>query len=79
MKKRLVAFGRNASMLSLLVGVSIVLASCDGSKKKETASTPSKQATAAIGSASGSDVTGTAVFEQTGDTITLTVEIQNAA
>jgi Cu-Zn family superoxide dismutase len=78
MKKRFVVFGRNASILTLLVGVSIVLASCDGSKKKETASTPSKQATAAIGSASGSEVTGTAVFKQSGDTIVLTVDIQNA-
>ena len=79
MKKRFVAFGRKASILSLLVGVSIFLASCDGSQKKGTSSKPSKQATATIGSASGSDVTGTAVFKQSGDTITLTVEIQNAA
>ena len=79
MKTRLVAIGRIASMLSLLVGVSIALVGCDKSGKKETASTPSKQATAAIGSASGSEVTGTAVFKKNGDSITLTVEIQNAA
>ncbi len=79
MKKRFVSFGRKASILSLLVGVSIALASCDGSQKKGTSSKPSKQATATIGSASGSDVTGTAVFKQSGDSITLTVEIQNAA
>ena len=78
MKKRFVAFGRIASMLSLLVGVAIALVSCDKSGKKETASTPSKQATAAISSASGSEVTGTAVLKQSGDSITLTVEIQNA-
>ena len=78
MKKRFVVLGRIASMLSLLVGVAIALVSCDKSGKKETASTPSKQATAAISSASGSEVTGTAVFKQSGDSITLTVEIQNA-
>ena len=79
MKERFITFGRVASMLSLLVGVAIALASCDKSGKKETASTPSKQATAAISSASGSAVTGTAVFKKNGDSITLTVEIQNAA
>ncbi len=79
MKKRFVAFGRIASTVSLLVGVSIVLVSCDAKQKKGTSSTPSKQATATIGSASGSEVTGTAVFKQSGDTITLTVEIQHAA
>ncbi|MDE0184685.1 MAG: superoxide dismutase family protein [Candidatus Poribacteria bacterium] len=79
MKERLIVFGRIASMLSLLVGVSVVLVSCDGKQKKETAATPSKQATATISSASGSEVTGTAVFKQSGDSITLTVEIQNAA
>ena len=43
MKKRFVAFGRKASILSLLVGVSITLASCDGSKqKKGTTSTAIK-------------------------------------
>lgn len=78
MKKRFIAIGRIASMLSLLVGVSIVLASCDKSEKKKAAATASKQATAAISSASGSAVTGTAVFKQSGDSITLTVEIQNA-
>ena len=62
MKKRWVAFGRKASILSLLVGVSIVLVSCDAKQKKGTTSTLSKQATASIGSASGSDVTGSAVF-----------------
>ncbi len=41
-------------------------------------SPPSEQAHAAIGSTSVSDVTGTAVFEQIGDTIALTIEIQNA-
>ncbi len=79
MKKRLVAFGRKASILSLLVGVSIALVSCDATQKKGTTSTLSKQATASIGSASGSDVTGTAIFKQSGDSIALTVEIQNAA
>ena len=79
MKKRFVAFGRNASILTLLVGVSIVLVSCDAKQKKGTTSTLSKQATASIGSASGSEVTGTAIFVHSGDSITLTVEIQNAA
>ena len=79
MKKRFVAFGRNASILTLLVGVSIALVSCDAKQKKGTSSTPSKQATATIGSASGSDVTGSAVFKQSGDSIALNVEIQNAA
>ena len=49
MKKRLVAFGRKASILSLLVGVSIVLVSCDAKQKKGPSSKQSKQATATIG------------------------------
>ena len=44
-----------------------------------TPAMPSQQAIAILGSASGSDLTGTAIFTQNGDTITLIVEIQNVS
>ena len=77
MKKRLAILGQKASMLSLLVGVSIALPSCDA--VLDLVPFSPEQANATIDSTSGSDVTGTAVFKQNGDTVTLTIEIQNAA
>lgn len=79
MKKRFVDFGVKASLLLLLVSVSISLVSCAVMQKLGISSKPSKQAMATIGSASGSDLTGIAVFTQNGDTISLVVEIENAA
>ena len=79
MNKGLVSFGIKASLLLLLVGVSITLASCAVLQKIGILSKPSKQAMASIGSASGSNLTGIAVFTENGDTITLVVEIENAS
>ena len=79
MKKRIVAFGMNATLLLSLVCVSVAWMSCDVIQELVIPSTPSQQAIAIIGSASGSDLTGTAVFTQSGDTITLTIEIQNVS
>ena len=76
MKKCLAVLGKKASMLSLLVGVSVALSSCDA--VLDLVPFSPEQAIATIDSTSGSDVTGAAVFKQNGDTITLTIEIQNA-
>ena len=75
MKKNLV----KTAPLLLVVIVSISLVGCAVMQKMGIGSKPSKQAMAAIGSASGSNVAGTAIFTQHGDTITLVVEIQNAS
>ena len=79
MKKSLVSFGIKVSLLLLVVGVSITLASCAVLQKIGILSKPSKQAIASIGSASGSNLAGIAVFTQNGDTITLVVEIENVS
>lgn len=79
MKKRLVAFGIKASTLLLLVSVSIPLMGCDLIRETALPSTPSQQAIAIIGPASGSSLTGTAMFTQNGDTITLIVEVYNVS
>lgn len=69
----------NTTLLSLVVIVSISLASCAVMQKMGIGTEPSKQAIAALGSASDSSVTGTATFTQNGDTITLVVDIQNVS
>ena len=79
MKKRLGAFHTKASSLLLLVCVSITLVSCDMIQEILTPVPPSQQAIAVIGSASGSELTGTAMFTQSGDTITLTIGIYNVS
>ena len=79
MKKRLVAFRTKATLLLLLVCVSIALVSCDMIQEILTPVPPSQQAIAIIGSASGSNLTGTAMFAQSGDTITLTIGIYNVS
>ncbi len=80
MKREVNVFRSKTSMLLLLIAVTTVLASCDAVQDFADLLPPpqSAGAHAVIDSTSGSEVTGTAVFEQTGDTITLTVEIQNA-
>ena len=78
-KRCLVAFRTKATLLLLLVCVSIALASCDIIQEALILAIPLQQAIAILGSASGSNLTGTAVFTQNGDTITLTVEIQNVS
>ena len=79
MKKRLVALCMKATLLLLLVCLSIALVSCDIIQEIVIPSAPSQQAIAVIGPASGSNLTGTAIFTQSGDTITLAVEIQNVS
>ncbi len=79
MKKRLVSFHMKATLLLLLICVSIALVSCGTIQEILNPTMPAQQAIAILGSASGSNLTGTATFTQNGDTITLTVEIQNVS
>ena len=80
MKKNLSIFSIKASLL-LLIGISLVLTSCERIQDQAgiLSTPPEKQAIATIGPASESSVIGTAVFTQNGDQITLTIEIQNAS
>ena len=78
-KERLGAFRTKATLLLLLVCVSIALMSCDIIQEALMPTMPSQQAIAILGSASGSSLTGTATFTQNGETITLIVEIQNVS
>ena len=80
MKKNLHLFGIKAPLL-LLIGISVVLTSCERMPQQAgVLSMPSgKQAIATIGPASGSNVTGMAVFTQNGDQVTVTIDIQNAS
>lgn len=80
MKKNLSIFGIKTAIL-LFIGISLALTSCERMPQEaDVLSMPSaKQATATIGPASESSVTGTAVFTQDGDQVTLTIEIQNAS
>ena len=79
MKKLLITFGIKTSFL-LLIGISLTLLSCDRIRQHAgVMSIPSmKQATAMIGPTNDSGVTGMAIFVQSGNQITLTIEIQNA-
>ena len=79
MKKLLITFGIKTSFL-LLIGISLTLLSCDRVRQHAgVMSIPSmKQATAMIGPTNDSGVTGMAIFVQSGNQITLTIEIQNA-
>ena len=79
MKKSLVRFGIKTLLLLMLVGASIALVSCDLIQEVGVPPTPSKQAIAVIGPTSGNDLTGTAIFTQNDDTITLIIEIQNVS
>lgn len=80
MKKNLSIFDIKTAIL-LFIGISLVLTSCGRMQQQtDVLSMPSaKQAIATIGPASESSVTGTAVFTQDGDQVTLTIEIQNAS
>ena len=80
MKKNVSTFGIKTSLL-LLIGISLALTSCERIQQQAgLLSTPSgKQAIATIAPTSGNSVTGTAIFTQNGDQITLTIEIQNAS
>ena len=80
MKNILTTFGIKTSLL-LLIGISLSFVSCDRAQQHTSVmSTPiAKQAIATIGPTSGNSVTGMAIFTQTGDEISLTIEIQNAS
>ena len=80
MKKNLYLFGIKAPLL-LLIGISVVLTSCERMPQQAGVLSMSsgKQAIATIGPASGSNVTGMAVFTQNGDQVTVTIDIQNAS
>ena len=75
MKSSLVRFGK---LLLLLVLVCITFVSCDAIEELLTL-TPLNDAVAIIGAASGSDLTGMAMFMQEGDTITVFIEIAGAS
>ncbi len=79
MKRRVSAFRTTATLLLLVVCVSIALVSCDIIQEALTPAMSSQQASAIISPASGSALAGTAVFTQNGDTITLVIEIQNVS
>ena len=81
MKKTLNAFNTTYWFPLILIGLVISLASCGVLQDLfDGADAPaSQQAIAKIGSASGSNVTGTAIFTQIGEQITLLVEISGAS
>ena len=81
MKKTLNAFNTTYWFPLILIGLVIGLTSCGVLQNLfNGADAPtSQQAVAKIGSASGSNVTGTATFTQIGDQITLLVEIIGAS
>ena len=72
----MLSFSKSTIALVLLVGACLVLAGCDGDDESLQL-----EAIAEIEptTASGSSVTGTAVFTQDGDDIMLTVDIQDAS
>ena len=69
--------------LILLIGCPVVLVSCDREQLQSVSDALSvvatTYATAQINSASGSNLTGTAIFTKDGENITLSIEIQNAS
>ncbi len=69
------------STFLLLISISVILVGCERASQQTGILTTesAKQANAMIGSSNDSGVTGTAVFTQDGDQITLTVEIQGAS
>ena len=75
MKSRFVRLGKP---LLLLVLVCITFVSCDAIDAILTL-TPLTDAVAIIGAASGSDLTGIAMFMQEGDTITVFIEIEGVS
>lgn len=70
-------FNKSTIALALLIGACLALAGCDG----DDAESLQQEAIAEISSttASGSSVTGEAIFTQDGDDIMLTVDIRNAS
>ena len=79
MKTRLMSIGIKSTFL-LLIGISVIAMGCERARQQlDIVSTaPAKQATAMIDSLGDSGLTGTAVFTQNGDQVTLVAEIQGA-
>ena len=69
------------SLFILLIGIAIVFTGCEKIRQPVDVvqTTPAKQATAMINSSNDSGVTGTAIFTQNGDQVTLVIEIQNTS
>ena len=80
MKTRLMSIGIKPTFF-FLISVSILLMGCERVDQQAgiLPIAPEKQANAMIGSLNDSGVTGMAIFTQTGDQITLTIEIQGAS
>ena len=68
-----------AAMVTFLICVSITLIGCELMPNTGMSSDSPKEAVATINPTSGNEVTGTAVFTQSGDTVMLSIEIQNAS
>ena len=79
MKTRLISISIKP-IFFLLMGISVVLVGCERARQQADVLSPAigKQANAMIGAASDSGVTGTAVFTQNGDQVTVVIEIQDA-
>ena len=79
MKTRLMSIGIKSAFF-LLIGISVIAMGCERARQQTgiLSTEPAKQATAMIDALGDSGVTGTAVFTQNGDDITLTIEIQGA-
>ena len=77
MKKNYVMNRINAVIL-LCTAVSIVLAGCEYIEKGISTG-PSKQASAIINPSSGSEVSGTATFTQTGQNVMVRIEVENVS
>ena len=77
MKKNYIMNRINVVLL-LCAAVSIVLAGCEHIEKAISTS-PSKQASAIINASSGSEVSGTATFTQTGQKVMLRIEVENVS
>lgn len=80
MKTRLMSIGIKSAFF-LLISISILLGGCERARQQVGVLpiAPEKQANAMIDASNDSGVTGIAVFTQSGDQITLTIEIQGAS
>ena len=74
--KRFVPLGGKVSYLLLLIGLSLALAGCDDG---DGGMPPEAGAMIAPTAASGSDVTGTAVFSWIGDHVLLVIDVADAS
>ena len=77
MKTRFISIGIKSAFF-LLVGISIMMMGCERARQQVgvLSTAPEKQAYAMIDALGDSGVTGTVVFTQNGDYITLTIDVQ---